>query len=86
MRNARSVEWGEFFSFLGVDGRRVNLLTSSWDYHDVREEYAPNSRIEFITGWAAVDWDDLTREVEVFQSREEAALDLHGEEDFREVR
>lgn len=86
MRDARSVEWSEFLSFLGVDAKRINLLSSAWDYNDVREEYAPNSRIEFITGWAAVDWDDLCAEVDVFQSREEAAMDLYGEEDPREVR
>jgi len=82
----RSVEWGEFFSFIAVDGKRVNLLTCAWDYDDAREEYEPNSRIEIISGWANVDWDDLTREVDVFYSRDEAALDLYGEDSPMEVR
>ncbi len=86
MNARRSVEWGEFFSFIASDGKRVNLLTSAWDYDDVREDYEPNSRIEIISGWANVDWDDLTREVDVFYSRNEAALDLYGEDSPMEVR
>ena len=80
-----NVEYGQFYSFL-VNGKRVHLFMDAWDYMDLRTEYAPNSRVTHVEGWAVMDYDDLCAEVDVFQSRAEAELDRYGEDDPREVR
>ena len=85
MRDTRLVEWGNFYTFL-TDKGRVNLFMDAWDYMDIRKEYDVRSRIEHVSGFAVMDYDDVSAECEVFKSRNEALLDQFGEDDPREVR
>jgi hypothetical protein len=85
MRDRTNVEYAEYATFT-VDGERINLILNSWTIEDIHEEYKPDGNVDVYEGWLIADYDALCREVQVFQSREEAALDLHGEDDPREVR
>ncbi len=79
------VEYAEYATFT-VDGERINLLASSWAIEDIYEEYKPDGNVDVYDGWMIADYDSLEREVQVYGSRTEAELDLHGEDDPREVR
>ena len=85
MRDTRIVQYGHFYTFL-TDKGRVNLFMDAWDYMDIRKDYVVRSRIEHVSGFAVMDYDDPSAECEVFETRGEATLDQFGEDDPREVR
>lgn len=85
MRDRTNVEYAEYATFT-VDGERINLILNSWTIEDIHEEYKPDGNVDVYEGWLIADYDSLCREVQVYDSRAEAALDLHGEDDAREVR
>lgn len=84
--SSRNIEYTELYTFTSK-GDRINLITASWDKDDIGAEYNVGyNEIETVNGWIIADYDDLSREYEVYDNRGEATLDMYGEDSPMEVR